>query len=100
MQPDGYATATSWTVGDKVILRQYNVSGPSEIFATVTAVNTATRTITIGTISGLTPAGVLNLEYGVAGAVQTSQQAYCYIATSAGVIGFGASNAPARQFAS
>lgn len=100
VQPDGYATAISWTVGDAIILRQYNVSGPTEITATVTAVNTATRTITIGTISGLTPAGALNLEYGVAGAVQTSQQAYCYIAKIAGVIPWGAGNAPARQFAS
>jgi len=100
VQPGGYATASAWLVGDRVILRQYNTSGPSEITATVTAVNIATRTITIGTISGATPGGTLNLEYGVAAVATTSQQAYCYIATVAGLIAFGTGNKAARQFAS
>jgi len=99
VQPDGYATASAWLVGDRVMLRVHGLSatGPT---ATVTAVNIATRTITIGTISGATAGGPYNLEYGGAAVATTSQQAYCYIATAAGLLAFGTGNKAARQFAS
>jgi hypothetical protein len=99
VQPTGYATASAWTVGDAVILRQYDTSGPTEITATVTATDPALRTVTIGTISGLTPAGALNLEYGAAPSAQVSQRAYCYVAASDSAIAFS-TPAAARQFAS
>lgn len=98
VQPTGYADASWWTVGDAVVLRQYDVATPSEITATVTAVDTATRTVTIGTISGATPAGVLTLEYGGDTAAATHQQSFCFIADDADSIAFSTA-APARQFA-
>lgn len=98
VQPTGYADASWWTVGDAVVLRQYDVEPYSEITATVTAVDTATRTVTIGTISGATPAGVLTLEYGVDTAATAHQQAFCFIADDADSIAFSTA-APARHLA-
>ena len=97
-QPTGYADASWWTVGDAVVLRQYDTATPIEITATVTAVDTATRTVTIGTISDVTPGGTLTLEYGVASAATAHQQTYCYIADDADSIAFSTA-AAARQFA-
>lgn len=98
-QPDGYATAVDWIVTDAIELQQYDVAGSTSITATVTAVNPATRKVTIGSLSAGVPAGVLNLEYGAAAVATAHQQEYCYIAQDDDRIGF-AVPVPPRQFAS
>ncbi len=102
-QPTGYAFSDSWAVGDEAKLVQYNVTSPTSVNATITAIDPGTGVIT-ATLSAAPPSGTLTLEYRNAPDVVVAQERYAFIALEDGaggnVIEFASGNVPPRQFAS
>jgi len=92
-QPRGYATASSWIVGDTIRTRRWNALTPASAYGTVSAVNTATRVIRV-VLAAAIPSGTLNLGYGFASSATTSQRRYMYVADFDRQISFSTATAP------
>jgi hypothetical protein len=102
-QPPGYATTSTWQIGDVIQVSQYDATSPTSVTGTVTTVDAITRTVT-ATLSGAAPSGTLTLEYRSATVVAAQQERYAFIAledgTGGNVIEFTSGNVAPRQFAS
>lgn len=97
-QPRGYATASAWTIGDTIRVRQWDQLAATMVAGTVSAVNTGTRVIRVVLASAI-PSGVCNLMYSGAGVATTTQQRYLYVADYDRTIGFPAGDIAPRTLA-
>ena len=97
-QPTGYATVSSWAVGDVVRVYATNSVSPTVREGTISSINTGSETITL-TLSGTIPAGTLDVDYHTATDVQESQEIYGFLGNDSGIVEYGSGDGSARLYA-